>query len=1310
MKKQYIGILLSVSLISQPAMAAHLSVISWKGAERTNAVWNSKIFLPSEKGRSGLTPLSKAVLENNNSKVNDLIGKKSKSTAAEKKALANSIKMANGKPDPYQVTPLHYAAAKGDTAIIEMLLEAGANVDARDSAGRTPLMWAVAKGREAACEAILKKTLPGDLNVRDLLGRNALHWAVSKARFKIAQSLIAKGGNDTIRAQDNAGNTPLHYAMSIHYSFSPDRQTDPGASMNGAFAKALAIAGGGAPITDQASKTLAKARKLGIAAPVEAITAFNSGGSTVTLVNANATGTGVILTSVSGTTDSASSISRENGSWVDGRKVDPIKVMGAAQATGEAKAELTAEENRLKALSAFSARVAKMSIPEMLYAQQMINKELEKPSTTQDPKVATNLDVMDSTILETNMVTGPTGGVVVEETALTLQEMDPVFAEEMRQIMSGVKAAFSTSQSASAGAADLGAYTSSTEVVTGTFSEDMALIAMEETVRVPLQDAQVVFSAFTEDFEAIQSVLAEISSTTEGIPTTVAAAESRIGTYAARLAEFTLEEAELNETMVAYTNTLREYIAVLQTAVDAAKAEATGVAEILSEQLSSQATKMAELIVEGSNYYTEVVNSLDLFGVGEANLFAEAGEGLGAAVEGEEAGVGLLEIGGRNILAGSELGGEASTTIVGGVVEGGEAGETAITTVVSTVGDETAGFASGLVQKALSLYMNDTGVSLTTQLYSLISAYAGPEVTAAAQAAAAQVTAAIATINAKFAVDVSITILGRQLAAFTIPGMQVVMLFALAVQLAIQFGVEAQEHQEKVDKRHEIHNQRNNIINELLKKDNKTYVPAQKSEYISSVPAYLTRNKEGRLPSHFAAIAGNPEPQKILNDYDKDSKVLEAVDNAGFTPLMYALMRGRVDNLNNAGLSDKLLSRGFAKTTDGAQGSTVEGRAFANPMNLSPLKTALMFDTGKVFDAVFKVVKGDDVYTDVEGKNILHYAALGGKRLKAIYQEYNGKSWQMITATGSYTTMNGETNPMLTAQDLYGATPIHYAAATSAQALKYLLEKLQQQLSGKKNNKQDLGDVLIAMKDKNGMTPLHYAALSGKETGVQTILHHVNDKKKRQALINVKSAAQDTYGNPISKNLVNKTARDLAVMAGYPGTMAVLAHKGELDEKTRKKLRDQAQKAKKERRSESKYDRKRSPAAGKRMETWEGRDIKKHKETDPMIKAAKEARPNVVEVLTREGHDVLIKEAGTGRTALMYAAANGRKEMVDMILVAADKQGKIVELIALKDKAGKTAADLARDNKHKGLADTIEAKSKQQAPMVAQNKGKKGKK
>ncbi|MGB8472594.1 MAG: ankyrin repeat domain-containing protein [Candidatus Acidiferrum sp.] len=59
-------------------------------------------------------------------------------------------------------TPLHRAAAFGDDETVQLLLDAGPTVDAKDANGDSPLSWASWYGRPAA---ILRKLCYGDSRI-----------------------------------------------------------------------------------------------------------------------------------------------------------------------------------------------------------------------------------------------------------------------------------------------------------------------------------------------------------------------------------------------------------------------------------------------------------------------------------------------------------------------------------------------------------------------------------------------------------------------------------------------------------------------------------------------------------------------------------------------------------------------------------------------------------------------------------------------------------------------------------------------------------------------------------------------------------------------------------------------------------------------------------------------------------------------------------------------------------------------------------------------------------------------------------------
>ncbi|KAF2462586.1 ankyrin, partial [Lindgomyces ingoldianus] len=94
------------------------------------------------------------------------------------------------------------------------------NIDQIDSQGKTPLMWAAAKGD---CEKV-KKLLEYDASVtsRDYTGRCALSWATWNGLRGCAtcvRVLLEKGANPNIKDTRN-------YESPLHWSLKGDKTTD----------------------------------------------------------------------------------------------------------------------------------------------------------------------------------------------------------------------------------------------------------------------------------------------------------------------------------------------------------------------------------------------------------------------------------------------------------------------------------------------------------------------------------------------------------------------------------------------------------------------------------------------------------------------------------------------------------------------------------------------------------------------------------------------------------------------------------------------------------------------------------------------------------------------------------------------------------------------------------------------------------------------------------------------------------------------------------------------------------------------------
>jgi ankyrin repeat protein len=153
---------------------------------------------------------------------------------------SNSVLKAVG---PAGATPLHWAAARGNTETLGLLLNHGANLKARATGGRTvlhhavefgtveaavtlleaypqllemsddvkltPLQLAALTGKTSLIELFLSKG--ARLHQRDIGGSTALCYAALAGQFGAVQLLVAKGA--AVNDKNIPGITPLHYAV-----------------------------------------------------------------------------------------------------------------------------------------------------------------------------------------------------------------------------------------------------------------------------------------------------------------------------------------------------------------------------------------------------------------------------------------------------------------------------------------------------------------------------------------------------------------------------------------------------------------------------------------------------------------------------------------------------------------------------------------------------------------------------------------------------------------------------------------------------------------------------------------------------------------------------------------------------------------------------------------------------------------------------------------------------------------------------------------------------------------------------------------
>jgi ankyrin repeat protein len=94
-------------------------------------------------------------------------------------------------------TPLLLAAPLGSTELVKTLLDAGANVNAADVRGMTPLMLAVATDRQNMDVIRMLIARGANVNAKSLAGETALDWAIKTGPKPAIDAIKAAGGMET---------------------------------------------------------------------------------------------------------------------------------------------------------------------------------------------------------------------------------------------------------------------------------------------------------------------------------------------------------------------------------------------------------------------------------------------------------------------------------------------------------------------------------------------------------------------------------------------------------------------------------------------------------------------------------------------------------------------------------------------------------------------------------------------------------------------------------------------------------------------------------------------------------------------------------------------------------------------------------------------------------------------------------------------------------------------------------------------------------------------------------------------------------
>ena len=124
-------------------------------------------------------------------------------------------------------TPLISAAKQGNGPLVKILIDAGADVNAKDNTGNTSFTYAIREGSAEIARILIDAG--ADVNAKNNVGYTALLYAAMNGYTKIVQLLLDKGAD--VNATKTDGSTPLLYAAKNGYTKIVQLLLDKGADV-----------------------------------------------------------------------------------------------------------------------------------------------------------------------------------------------------------------------------------------------------------------------------------------------------------------------------------------------------------------------------------------------------------------------------------------------------------------------------------------------------------------------------------------------------------------------------------------------------------------------------------------------------------------------------------------------------------------------------------------------------------------------------------------------------------------------------------------------------------------------------------------------------------------------------------------------------------------------------------------------------------------------------------------------------------------------------------------------------------------------
>ena len=204
------------ALAREPVDRSRLAPIIWA------AYWGHKDvveFLLSQKVKAdweGYTPLH-AAAENGQTAVAELLIEKGADIEAAYSGLSMKERMeelwsgtrGDAFPPPAWATrPLHLAASYGHKDVVELLIAKGARIEARDTGGATPLLAATRNGHKDIVVLLLARN--AQIETKDLSGYTPLLAAAENGHKEVVELLLDRGTN--LNTVDKRGRTAVYVA------------------------------------------------------------------------------------------------------------------------------------------------------------------------------------------------------------------------------------------------------------------------------------------------------------------------------------------------------------------------------------------------------------------------------------------------------------------------------------------------------------------------------------------------------------------------------------------------------------------------------------------------------------------------------------------------------------------------------------------------------------------------------------------------------------------------------------------------------------------------------------------------------------------------------------------------------------------------------------------------------------------------------------------------------------------------------------------------------------------------------------------